>query len=273
MSGSDTETATTCPGCKAALSRRERERRLFVCPRCGHHARIGASTRLTQLLDPGSFRELDAKVRSRDVLEFPDTPSYGERLAAAAEATGHSDAVVTGLGAIGGTPVAIGVFDFRFMGGSMGSAVGERLARVIDRARTKRLSLVIVTASGGARMQEGMFSLMQMAKLAGALGRLREAGVPYVSVMTDPTTGGVAASVALLGDVNLAEPGALVGFAGPRVIATTPGEELPERFQRSEFLLAHGMIDQVVERRHLRPTLTRVLSMLQRPRGQRVRRR
>ena len=273
MRRGDTEAANACAGCAATFTRRERDRRLFVCPRCGHHGRIGASTRLSQLLDPDSFRELDAKVRSRDVLDFPDTPSYGERLSAAEAATGHSDAVVTGLGTIGGTTVAIGVFDFRFMGGSMGSAVGERLARAIDRARTKRLPLVIVTASGGARMQEGMFSLMQMAKLAGALGRLREAGVPYVSVLTDPTTGGVAASVALLGDVNLAEPGALVGFAGPRVIATTPGEELPERFQRSEFLFAHGMIDQVVERRQLRPILTRVLAMLQHPRGQRARRR
>ncbi len=273
MKESDTEAPSVCAGCKATLTRRERERRLFVCPRCGHHDRIGANTRLTQLLDPDSFRELDAKVRSRDVLEFPDTPSYGARLAAAETATGHSEAVVTGLGAIGGTAVAIGVFDFRFMGGSMGSAVGERLARVIDRARTKRLPLVLVTASGGARMQEGMYSLMQMAKLAGVLGRLREAGVPYVSVMTDPTTGGVAASVALLGDVNLAEPGALVGFAGPRVIATTPGEELPADFQRSEFLFAHGMIDQVVERRHLRSTLTRVLTMLRGPRAQSARRR
>jgi acetyl-CoA carboxylase carboxyl transferase subunit beta len=254
--------ATSCGACQASLTAREFERALFVCPRCGHHARLSADRRLAQLVDGDSFRELDAAVRARTGLEFPDTPPYAERLRDAAAATGHADAVVSGVATIEGRALAIGVFDFAFMGGSMGAAVGERLTRLIDRARRRRLPLVIVSASGGARMQEGMTSLMQMAKLTGALGRLRAAGVPYVSVLTDPTTGGVAASVALLGDVNLAEPGALIGFAGPRVIERTPSERMPEHFQRAEFQLAHGLIDRVVERRELRPTLARLVAML-----------
>ena len=196
------------------------------------------------------------------MLGFPDEPPYPKRLRAMAERTGHLEAVVTGTGRVDGIAIAIAVFNFHFLGGSMGSAVGEKITRLIEHASARRLPLVIVSASGGARMQEGIHSLMQMAKLTGALGRLRDAGVPYVSICTDPTTGGVAASIALLGDVNLAEPRALIGFAGPRVVAQTLNEELPPGFQRSEFLLTHGMLDGVVERRDLRRTLARVLGLL-----------
>jgi acetyl-CoA carboxylase carboxyl transferase subunit beta len=253
---------TRCESCAELLYRKQLERRLFVCPRCGYHFRLTAEQRLQLLLDRGTFAERDAGVRSRDVLAFPDDPPYPERLRATAERTGHLEAVVTGTGRIDEVPVAIAVFNFHFMGGSMGSAVGEKVTRIIEHATAKRLPLVIVTASGGARMQEGILSLMQMAKLTGALGRLRDAGVPYVSICTDPTTGGVAASIALLGDVNLAEPRALVGFAGPRVVAQTLNEEPPEGFQRAEFLLAHGMLDAVVERRDLRRTVARVLGLV-----------
>ena len=253
---------TRCDGCGELVYRKQLERRLFVCPRCGHHQRLTAEQRLQLLLDRGSFVERDAGVGSRDVLGFPDQPSYGERLRVMEERTGHREAVVTGTGRIDAVAVAIAVFNFHFLGGSMGSAVGEKLTRLIEHALAARVPLVIVSASGGARMQEGIHSLMQMAKLTGALGRLREAGVPYVSVCTDPTTGGVAASIALLGDVNLAEPRALIGFAGPRVVAQTLNEELPAGFQRAEFLLAHGMLDAVVERRDLRRTLARLLTLL-----------
>jgi acetyl-CoA carboxylase carboxyl transferase subunit beta len=214
------------------------------------------------LLDRASFQEHDAGLGSRDVLDFPDTPPYEHRLAEVAARTGHREAVLTGTGRIDGVTVALGVFNFPFMGGSMGSAVGEKLTRVIEHALGERLPLVIVSASGGARMQEGIYSLMQMAKLAAALGRLRAAGLPYVSVLTDPTTGGVAASIALLGDVNVAEPRALIGFAGPRVIAQTLNEQPPADFQRSEFLMKHGMLDAVVERAELRRTLARLLHLL-----------
>jgi acetyl-CoA carboxylase carboxyl transferase subunit beta len=258
---------TRCTECAQLLYHKDLERRLSVCPHCGYHFRLTADQRLRLLLDRGSFAELDAGLGSYDVLDFPDDPPYEQRLAEVAERTGHREAVVTGTGSIDGTAVAIGVFNFPFMGGSMGSAVGEKLARLIELALARRLSLVIVSASGGARMQEGIYSLLQMGKLAAALGRLRAAGVPYVSVLTDPTTGGVAASVAMLGDVNLAEPRALIGFAGPRVIAQTLNEELPEGFQRAEFLLRHGMLDAVVERRELRQTLARLLRWLT-PRGQ-----
>jgi acetyl-CoA carboxylase carboxyl transferase subunit beta len=251
-----------CDGCGELVYRKQFERRLFVCPRCGHHQRLTAEQRLQLLLDRGSFVERDAGVGSRDVLEFPDDPSYEARLRVMEERTGHREAVITGTGRIDDVAVAIAVFNFHFLGGSMGSAVGEKLTRIIEQALAARMPLVIVSASGGARMQEGIHSLMQMAKLTGALGRLREAGVPYVSVCTDPTTGGVAASIALLGDVNLAEPRALIGFAGPRVVAQTLNEELPAGFQRAEFLLAHGMLDAVVERRDLRRTIARLLTLL-----------
>ena len=253
---------TRCEACAELVYRKQLERRLFVCPRCGHHFRLTAEQRLQLLLDRGSFVERDAGVGSRDVLGFPDEPPYVERLRVMEDRTGHREAVVTGVGRVDGIAVAIAVFNFHFLGGSMGSAVGEKLTRLIEHAHAKRLPLVIVSASGGARMQEGIHSLVQMAKLTGALGRLRDAGVPYVSICTDPTTGGVAASIALLGDVNLAEPRALIGFAGPRVVAQTINEELPEGFQRAEFLLAHGMLDAVVERRDLRRSLARLLALL-----------
>ena len=253
---------TRCPECAELVNRRKLQRRLFVCPRCGYHFRLTADQRLQILLDRGSFHEHDAGLGSRDVLEFPDDPPYERRLVEIADRTGHREAVLTGTGRIDGVTVAIAVFNFPFMGGSMGSAVGEKLTRVIEHALGERLPLMIVSASGGARMQEGIYSLMQMAKLAAALGRLRAAGLPYVSVLTDPTTGGVAASVALLGDVNLAEPRALIGFAGPRVIAQTLNEQPPADFQRSEFLLKHGFLDAVVERAELRRTLARLLHLL-----------
>ncbi len=252
---------TRCEACTELVYRKELERRLFVCPRCQHHFRLTAEQRLQLLLDRGTFVERDAGVTSQDVLAFPDVPPYAKRLRAAAERTGHDEAVITGTGRIGEIAVAIAVFDFHFMGGSMGSAVGEKVTRIIEHATAARLPLVIVSASGGARMQEGIHSLMQMAKLTGALGRLRDVGAPYVSVCTDPTTGGVAASIALLGDVNLAEPRALIGFAGPRVVAQTLNEEPPEGFQRAEFLLAHGMLDAVIERRDLKRSLARVLAL------------
>jgi acetyl-CoA carboxylase carboxyl transferase subunit beta len=253
---------TRCLECEELVYRKELERRLFVCPRCGYHFRLTADQRLLLLLDRGTFAERDTGLGSRDLLDFPDDPPYQQRLAEAAERTGHREAVVTGTARIDGIVVAIGVFNFAFMGGSMGSAVGEKLTRLIEHALAARLPLLIVSASGGARMQEGIYSLMQMAKLTAALGRLHEAGVPYISVLTDPTTGGVAASIALLGDVNVAEPRALVGFAGPRVIEQTINEQLPHGFQRSEFLLQHGMLDAIVERRELRRTLARLLRLL-----------
>ena len=253
---------TRCPECAELFHRRKLERRLSVCPRCGYHFRLTADQRLKLVLDRRSFDEHDAGLGSRDVLDFPDEPPYEQRLVETAARTGHREAVLTGTGEIEGIKIAIGVFNFPFMGGSMGSAVGEKLTRLIEHALTAHLPLVIVSASGGARMQEGIYSLMQMAKLTAGLGRMRAAGLPYVSVLTDPTTGGVAASLALLGDVNIAEPRALIGFAGPRVIAQTLNEQLPEDFQRSEFLMKHGMLDAVVERRELRTTLARLLRLL-----------
>ncbi|HUE29416.1 MAG TPA: acetyl-CoA carboxylase, carboxyltransferase subunit beta [Verrucomicrobiae bacterium] len=255
-----------CPRCGEINYRKLLERRLFVCPRCGHHLRLTLEQRLLVTADRGSFRERDAEVGAADPLGFRDRRSYAERLAAVRRETGRKEAVVTGTARIGGHAVALGVFDFAFLGGSMGSGVGERLTRLIEHAAAKRLPLVVVSASGGARMQEGIFSLLQMAKIGAALARLRARKVPFISLMTDPTTGGVAASLALLGDVNLAEPGALIGFAGPRVIEQTIHQKLPEGFQRAEFLLEHGMLDAIVPRAELRATLARLLDLLAGPR-------
>ncbi len=254
-----------CPGCGEINYKKLLERRLSVCPRCGHHLRLTLEQRLLITADRGSFRERDAEVGAADPLAFRDRRSYPERLAAVRRETGRREAVVTGTSRIGGHPVALGVFDFAFLGGSMGSGVGERLTRLIEHAAARRLPLVVVSASGGARMQEGIFSLLQMAKIGAALARLRARGVPFVSLMTDPTTGGVAASLALLGDVNLAEPGALIGFAGPRVIEQTIHQKLPPGFQRAEFLLEHGMLDAIVPRAELRATLARLLDLLAGP--------
>jgi acetyl-CoA carboxylase carboxyl transferase subunit beta len=249
-----------CDSCKEIIYRAEVDRAGRVCPKCRYPFRIGARERIAALLDEGSFEERERGLASRDPLAFKDTKRYTERLAAARAKTGLEEAVVCGLGRIGGHPLALAVFDFGFLGGSMGSVVGEKITRTIELAIEKRVPLVIVSASGGARMQEGILSLMQMAKTSAALGRLAAVGLPYLSLLTDPTTGGVTASFAMLGDVILAEPRALIGFAGPRVIAETIREPLPEGFQRSEFLLAHGQIDLIVERRELRETLRRLLS-------------
>ena len=247
-----------CPGCGEILYRERLAQNLNVCPTCGHHLRIGAEAYLGVLLDSETFEELDADLRAADPLEFQDLKVYPERIASA-EAKGKAEAVITGKGEIDGIPVAIGVMDFGFIGGSMGAVVGEKIARAAKVALEARTPLIVVSASGGARMQEGIYSLMQMAKTSTVLARLHEAGLPYVSIVTDPTTGGVTASYAMLGDVNLAEPGALIGFAGPRVIEETIKQELPQGFQRAEFLLEHGMVDRVVDRRELKETVARVL--------------
>jgi acetyl-CoA carboxylase carboxyl transferase subunit beta len=244
------------------LYNKQLERSFRICMRCGHHLRLRADARLSLLLDDGTFEERDAGLESVDPLGFSDTKPYQERLAAARESTGVRDAAVWGTGTIKGTPVALCVMDFAFMGGSMGSVVGEKVTRAAEAARTERLPLIVVSASGGARMQEGTLALMQLAKTVAALARLRDAGVPYISVLTDPTTGGVFASFAALGDVNLAEPQSLIGFAGARVAAGTTGDALPDGFQRAEFLHSHGFVDQVVPRMELRDRLAGLLAYL-----------
>jgi acetyl-CoA carboxylase carboxyl transferase subunit beta len=230
-----------------------------VCPNCGHHFRLSAHARLELLLDGGSFQELDAGLTSEDPLEFVDSKPYPDRLAAAQMATGLQDAAIRGTGTIEGTRVSICVMDFGFMGGSMGAVVGEKVTRAVEQALDERIPLIVVSASGGARMQEGTLALMQLAKTVAALERLRAAGVPYISLMSDPTTGGVFASYAVLGDVNLAEPNALIGFAGARVTAGTTGQELPENFQRAEFLFEHGFVDRVVHRNAIRAEIAALL--------------
>jgi acetyl-CoA carboxylase carboxyl transferase subunit beta len=244
------------------LYNKQLEKNLRVCSRCGHHFRLRVDARISLLLDADSFQERDAGLESVDRLGFVDTKAYPDRLAAARIATGVRDAAIRGLGTIEGTRVSLCVMDFAFMGGSMGSVVGEKVTRAAEEALEERVPLVVVSASGGARMQEGTLALMQLAKTCAALARLAEGGVPYLSVMTDPTTGGVFASYAALGDVNLAEPGALIGFAGSRVAAGTTGETLPEGFQRAEFLFAHGFVDLVVPRDELRATIARLLGYL-----------
>jgi acetyl-CoA carboxylase carboxyl transferase subunit beta len=254
-----------CDSCKEIVYRAEVERAGRACPKCRYPFRISARERLQSLVDLGSFEERDATLRSVDPLGFKDTKRYRDRLRSATEKTGLGEAVVCGLARIGGFMAVLGVFEFDFMGGSMASVVGEKLTRAIELAVQKRLPLIIVAASGGARMQEGILSLMQMAKTAAALERLAAERLPYISVLTDPTTGGVTASVAMLGDVILAEPRALIGFAGPRVIAETIRQPLPDGFQRAEFLLEHGQIDLVVERRDLKDTLRRLLAFFADP--------
>ncbi len=252
----------TCPQCQEIIHKKELNKNLMVCPKCGYHFRIGARLRIEQLVDEGSFKELFSEIRSDDPLNFVDLKPYPQRLEEAKAKSGEDEAVVTGTGRIDGKEVAIGVMDFFFMGGSMGSAVGEKLTRLMEFALEKKVPVVIVSASGGARMQEGILSLMQMAKTSAAVGKLREAGIPYISILTDPTTGGVSASFAFLGDVIIAEPGALIGFAGPRVIEQTIKQKLPEGFQRAEFLLDHGMVDMVVDRRELKQTLSRLIDVM-----------
>jgi acetyl-CoA carboxylase carboxyl transferase subunit beta len=249
-----------CDSCKEIVYRAEVDRAGRVCPRCKYPFRISARERIAAILDADSFEERDAGLTSRDPLEFKDTKRYTDRVKSARKATGLEEAVITGMGRVGGLPVVLAVFEFGFLGGSMGSVVGEKLTRAIELAIQKRAPLLIVSASGGARMQEGILSLMQMAKTSAALNRLAEERVPYLSLLTDPTTGGVTASFAMLGDVILAEPRALIGFAGPRVIAETIRQPLPDGFQRSEVLLEHGQLDMVVERRDLRDTLRRIIA-------------
>jgi acetyl-CoA carboxylase carboxyl transferase subunit beta len=250
-----------CPECDNPLYKRELKESLQVCTHCDYHFRLGARERLDTLFD-GDYEKLDEEVMSADPLEFFDTKSYKDRIEQAKKASGLPEAIVSGKGEVGGHLVYAGAMDMSFIGGSMGSAVGEKITRLVERALETGGAVVVFAASGGARMQEGTYSLMQMAKISAALARLHDAGLPFISVLTDPTTGGVTASFAMLGDVNIAEPKALIGFAGPRVIEQTIRQKLPKGFQRSEFLLEHGMVDMVVDRRELRDKIIRVLDFM-----------
>ncbi len=252
-----------CVKCEAVLYRPELDRNLGVCPKCQHHMRINARTRLDYFLDREGKEELFSDLEPNDRLKFRDTKKYRDRLAAAQKQTGEKDALVAMRGTVVEIPVGVVAFEFAFMGGSMGSVVGEKFARTAELCLEERMPLICFSASGGARMQEALFSLMQMAKTSAALERMKQAGIPYISVMTDPVYGGVSASLAMLGDVNMAEPGALIGFAGPRVIEQTVREKLPEGFQRSEFLLDHGAIDMIVARSEIRSTIARLCRKMQ----------
>ena len=251
-----------CDGCRETLYRKELERSLWVCPRCGHHHRVSARGRLAQLFDETGFKEVFGDIHSTDPLEFVDSKPYAQRLKDAREKGMRSDAIVVAYGKLAGIKTVIAAMEYSFMGGSMGSVVGEKLTRAIERCTKSHLPLVVVSCSGGARMQEGVLSLMQMAKVSAALARLHAARVPFISILTDPTTGGVTASYAMLGDINIGEPGALIGFAGPRVIEQTIRQKLPEGFQRAEFLMEHGMLDLVVPRQELKETLARCMNHL-----------
>jgi acetyl-CoA carboxylase carboxyl transferase subunit beta len=253
-----------CTSCNEISYRKVIERNLQVCPKCNYHFPIPSRRRMECIIDPGSFIESDGNLTSTDPLEFKDLKRYPARIKESQESTGMRDAILCGEGRIEGHPAMIGIFEFSFLGGSLGSVVGEKITRLIERAIEKRLGVVIFCASGGARMQEGILSLMQMAKMSAALARLHENRLPYISVLTDPTTGGVSASIGMLGDIILAEPKAMIGFAGPRVIKETIRADLPAGFQRAEYLLAHGMLDRIVERKDLRHTLASLLKMLER---------
>ena len=248
-----------CYKCGLPIYAKDLAANLKVCPKCGYHFKLTSGERIAQLFPDNSFKEINANLTSKNFLNFTDTKSYTQRIEDTIMKSGLKDAIVTGLGKMDGLDVALGVMDFSFMGGSMGSVVGEKFARLVEAAVEKRAPVAVFSTSGGARMQESIMSLMQMAKTSAALGRLRENHLPYISVMTDPTTGGVSASFAMLGDINMAEPGALIGFAGPRVIEQTIRQKLPPGFQRSEFLEAHGMVDIVVERKILRETLVKIM--------------
>ncbi|MBZ5542373.1 MAG: acetyl-CoA carboxylase, carboxyltransferase subunit beta [Acidobacteriia bacterium] len=251
-----------CDGCKQIIWKKDIESSLHCCPKCNYHFKMSARARLEMIFDDGRFTEYDAGLASTDPLAFHDTKSYRERLKKAEKKTGVKDALITGEGLLEGKPLIASAMEFNFIGGSMGAVVGEKITRAIDRCIAKKLPLVIVSCSGGARMMEGAISLMQMAKISAGLARLDEIRKPYISVLTDPTTGGVTASYAMLGDLNIAEPGALIGFAGPRVIEQTIKQKLPEGFQRSEFLLEHGMLDAIVPRKELKSYLARSLDIL-----------
>lgn len=251
-----------CEFCGEIIYKKEIEVNLDVCQKCNYHFRIGSQKRLAMIFDEGSFVEFDAGLESVDALDFKDVKRYKERLKASQKTLPHNDALVCGEGRINGQRIMAAIFEFEFMGGSMGSVVGEKIARLIERAVDNYCGIIIFSSSGGARMQEGIFSLMQMAKTCAALGRLRKAGIPYISVLLDPTMGGVTASFAMLGDIIIAEPKALIGFAGPRVIEQTIRQKLPEGFQRAEYLLEHGVIDMIVERKNMKYTLGKLLAML-----------
>ncbi len=253
---------TKCDSCGEIIHKMELQKNCYTCPKCNAHFRVGSSDYFELLLDPGSFREYDRRMRSSDPLKFVDTKRYKDRTAEAIKKTRLNDAVRWGTGTIDKLAVAVAAMDFSFIGGSMGSVVGEKIGRAIDHAWKTKMPLIVVSSSGGARMMEGALSLMQMAKTSSKLARLAEAKVPYISILTDPTTGGVTASFAMLGDVNIGEPGALIGFAGPRVIKQT-GKDLPPGFQRAEFLLEHGFLDMVVHRKEMRQTVFHLLSMWQ----------
>jgi acetyl-CoA carboxylase carboxyl transferase subunit beta len=250
-----------CGSCRQAIFKKDLEENLNVCPKCGHHFRIDARWRIAMLLEPG-YELVDLELRSTDPLDFTDLKRYQHRLAEARKKTGLNDAIVNAVGMLGPHAVVVSAMEYGFIGGSMGAVVGETIARAIDRSLATRHPLIIVAASGGARMMEGIVSLMQLAKIASGLARLDDAGIPYISLMTDPTTGGVTASFAMLGDLNIAEPGALIGFAGPRVIEQTTRQKLPEGFQRSEFLLQHGFLDAIVERKDLKGYLANALGWM-----------
>jgi acetyl-CoA carboxylase carboxyl transferase subunit beta len=252
-----------CPACDAVLYRAELERNLYVCPKCSHHMRIRARERLTRFLDVGTHVEIGANVSPEDPLKFKDSKRYKDRLVAAQKATGEKDALIALAGRLHDEPIVACAFEFSFLGGSMGSVVGERFHRAVDRCIADDAGLICFSATGGARMQEALLSLFQMAKTSAALARLAQHRLPYISVLTDPTTGGVSASLAMLGDINIAEPRALIGFAGPRVIAQTVRETLPEGFQRSEFLLEKGAIDMIMDRRDMRDHIARLLRLMQ----------
>ncbi|MDT7525244.1 MULTISPECIES: acetyl-CoA carboxylase, carboxyltransferase subunit beta [Idiomarinaceae] len=252
-----------CSSCDAILYSADLERSLNVCPKCDHHMRVSARMRLKHFLDEGKVTEIGAELEPKDVLKFRDSKKYKDRIAAAQKATGEKDALVAQKGTLKGMPVVAVAFEFEFMGGSMASVVGARFAEAAKVCLQERIPLVCFSASGGARMQEALLSLMQMAKTSAALARMSEAGLPYISVLTDPTMGGVSASLAMLGDVNIAEPKALIGFAGPRVIEQTVRETLPEGFQRAEFLLDHGAVDMIVDRRQMRNTIASLLAKFQ----------
>jgi acetyl-CoA carboxylase carboxyl transferase subunit beta len=251
-----------CVHCYEIILRQELSDNLNVCPKCDHHFPLPVWERIHSLIDEGSFVEADKNLRSADPLKFADSKPYSKRLEEQHKKTGRWDAFVAGRGSINGRPIHLGVFDFQFMGGSMGSVVGEKIARLFVRAAQMREPAVVVSSSGGARMQEGLISLMQMAKTCAAVSKMRDAGVPYISILCHPTTGGVAASFAMLGDINIGEPNALIGFAGPRVIEQTIRAQLPEGFQRSEYLLEHGMLDLICHRDSMRVTVSRVLDIL-----------
>lgn len=250
-----------CDGCREIIFKADLEANLQVCPKCGHHFRIDGRSRIANLLEPG-YELVDLELRSTDPLEFTDLKPYKRRLAEAQKKTGLNDAIINATGMMGPHAVVLSVMEYSFIGGSMGSVVGETIARAVDRSLATRNPLIIISASGGARMMEGIASLMQLAKVSAGLARMDDEGIPYISVMTDPTTGGVTASFAMLGDLNIAEPGALIGFAGPRVIEQTIRQKLPEGFQRSEFLMQHGFLDAIVPRKQMKQYLMQALSWM-----------